>query len=111
MNIEKKLIDTDPGSKATLTITSPVDMTANHVFPHIASNSVGIDITGGCEYCKAGKRIMEHHGFAFNAYCVIFAGRLDISYDNNGPNDEWVCGHKGAEINYCPMCGRKLESE
>lgn len=72
-------------------------------------------ITGclhGCHYCyargMAEKRIMEHHGLSFNAYCVIFDGKLDVSYDNNDIN-EWVCGHKEVKINYCPMCGRKLE--
>lgn len=64
----------------------------------------------GCEYCMAGKRIMEHHGLFFNAYCVIFDGKLDVSYDNND-KDEWVCGHKAIKINYCPMCGRKLGEE
>ena len=62
----------------------------------------------GCEWCMAEKRIMEHHGLSFNAYCVIFDGKLDVSYDNNDIN-EWVCGHKEVKINYCPMCGRKLE--
>ena len=67
-----------------------------------------VNITGGCEWCMAEKRIMEHHGLSFNAYCVIFDGKLDVSYDNNDIN-EWVCGHKEVKINYCPMCGRKLE--
>jgi hypothetical protein len=86
------------------------DRTASYTIPQMASNNVVVNITGGCEYCMAEKRIMEHHGIFFNAYCVIFDGKLDVSYDNND-KDEWVCGHKAIKINYCPMCGRKLEVE
>jgi hypothetical protein len=109
MNIEKKLIDTDPGSKATLTITSPVDMTANHVLPYIASNSVGIDITGGCEYCKAGKGIMNHYGIDFYAFARIENGQFEMAYSNNIMGDGLVTGHQGVKINYCPICGGRLE--
>lgn len=99
-------IDRPPGDDSITTVNMD-DRTASYTIPQMASNIVVINITGGCEYCMAEKRIMEHHGIFFNAYCVIFDGKLDVSYDNND-KDEWVCGHKAIKINYCPMCGRRM---
>ena len=53
-----------------------------------------------CEYCKegngVGKALLHDENFE-SLYIVILNGMLwDKTYD---------CG---IEINYCPMCGRKL---
>lgn len=106
----KRDILNDPG--ATLTTADMTDRTASYTIPQMASNNVVIDITGGCDYCKAGKYIMEHHGFVFDVWSQIADGRLDTMYSNQGGGDEYaldVRGHKGTKINYCPMCGRKLD--
>lgn len=114
MNIDAKILKTDIGGIATLTTTDMSDRTASYCIPQMASNNVSVNITGGCEYCKAGKYIMEHHGFVFDAWSQISDGRLDIMYSNKGGGGEYaldVRGHKGTKINYCPMCGRKLGVE
>lgn len=90
------------------------DRTASYTIPPMASNNVVINITGGCEYCMAGKRIMEHHGLFYDVYCEIRGDKLDVSYNSTKRvinKGEMLCGHKGKKINYCPMCGRKMGSE
>ena len=59
-----------------------------------------------CEFCDGKEKRIEN-GFTYgNAY--ITKNRLNKSYslhyDNSG--DEY--GEGGFEINYCPMCDRKL---
>ena len=59
-----------------------------------------------CEFCDGKEKRIEN-GFTYgNAY--ITKNRLNKSYslhyDNSG--DEY--GEGEFEINYCPMCGRKL---
>ena len=68
-------------------------------------------ITGGCEYCKAGKGIMNHYGIDFYAFAMIENGQFEMAYSNNIRGDGLVAGHKAVKINYCPMCGRKLGVE
>lgn len=99
----------DPG--ATLTTANMDDRTASYTIPQMASNNVVIDITGGCEYCKAGKGIMNHYGIDFYAFARIENGRFEMAYSNNIRGDGLVTGHKAVKINYCPMCGRKLGVE
>jgi hypothetical protein len=101
------------GQKVALTTTDMTDRTASYTIPQIASNNVVINITGGCEYCKAGKRIIDHAGsFSnFHVCCDMRDDKLDIVYDYCGEEDEYFTGHKAMKINYCPMCGRKLEVE
>jgi hypothetical protein len=111
MNIDAKILKTDIGGIATLTTTDMSDRTASYCIPQMASNNVSVNITGGCEYCKAGKGIMNHYGIDFYAFARIENGRFEMAYSNNIRGDGLVAGHKAVKINYCPMCGRRMDED
>ena len=71
------------------------------------ADGVVIDISGGCEYCKAGKYFMQHNGVMFEAWGEIERGVMKVSYNIHDNGGDWL-GSKGVKINYCPMCGRKF---
>ena len=104
------------GQKVTLTTTDMTDRTASYTIPQIASNNVVINITGGCEYCKAGQYLITNRGSMLEGYCGIDGvGKLFIAYGTYhlplANTDPWMVGSRSVKINYCPMCGRKLEVE
>ena len=59
-----------------------------------------------CEFCDGKEKRIEN-GFTYgNAYITqnLLNKSYSLYYDNSG--DEY--GEGEFEINYCPMCGRKL---
>ena len=59
-----------------------------------------------CEFCDGKEKRIEN-GFTYgNAYITknLLNKSYSLNYDNSG--DEY--GEGEFEINYCPMCGRKL---
>ena len=59
-----------------------------------------------CEFCDGKEKRIEN-GFTYgNAY--ITKNRLNKSYSLNYDNSGDEYGEGEFEINYCPMCGRKL---
>jgi hypothetical protein len=115
MHTDKDIAKMD-GQKGTLTTTDMTDRTASYTIPQMASNNVVINITGGCEYCKAGQYLIVSRGFTFEGYCGIDGvGKLFITYGTRIPpstnTDPHMVGSRSIKINYCPMCGRKLEVE
>ena len=114
----KRDILNDPG--ATLTTANMTDRTASYTIPQMASNNVVINITGGCEYCKAEAALISITGVDTHAFCWIDEERKlaasFITYDRlrqstNTEPPHYRCASKKIKINYCPMCGRKLEVE
>jgi hypothetical protein len=96
------------------------DRTASYTIPQMASNNVVINITGGCEYCKAEAALLTIKAMLTHAFCWIDeAGKLAasfITYDQlsqstNTEPPHYHCASKKIKINYCPICGRKLEVE
>lgn len=67
----------------------------------------------GCSYCTGEKPItlIEDRGHYYaNEVLEIFISKNRLeSYYSAYSNDSSFDGY--AEINYCPMCGRKLERE
>ena len=61
-----------------------------------------------CEFCDGREKRIEN-GFTYgNAHIAKnFYYSYSLRYDNSG--DE--CGEGAFEINYCPICGRKLVEE
>lgn len=56
-----------------------------------------------CEYCENGKHICEHS-------TPRDTNRIYIR-DGNELFAVMCCDYMYSRINYCPMCGRKLEAE
>lgn len=71
-----------------------------------------MDYCGGlemCEFCDGREKKIEN-GFTYgNAYIVKtnFGYTYSLRYDNSA--NEY--GEGAFEINYCPICGRKLVEE
>lgn len=60
-----------------------------------------------CEFCDGKARKIEN-GYTYgNARIETMYGIYSLHFDNSG--DEY--GEGQFEINYCPMCGRKLVEE
>ena len=87
----------DPG--ATLTTANMTNRTASYTIPQMASNNVVVNI-GECDYCRE-----DAIGFKVDYLVKKVSGRwvVEVGIDHC----EWI----RIEINYCPMCGRKLEVE
>lgn len=59
-----------------------------------------------CQYCHDGKGI----GNSDEKYDEIAEGVFIVDGEILGQADSgWIC--YGGKINYCPMCGRKLEEK
>lgn len=54
----------------------------------------------GCEHCKNGEVIYDDKGLVLG----LDAGALDVTY----PQEYGGPCYDSVDINYCPMCGRKL---
>nr|DAR47397.1 MAG TPA: Rad50 zinc hook motif [Bacteriophage sp.] len=60
-----------------------------------------------CKFCDGKKETIEN-GYTYgNAYIIKSYGYFKLCYDNSC--DEY--GEGEFEINYCPICGRKLVEE
>ena len=76
--------------------------TANKVF----TDGVLIDLTGGCEYCKASKLIINHNGLTEQVFSCVVGDKLVVEWAD--VVDTYAQGYSTERINYCPMCGAKL---
>nr|DAR55009.1 MAG TPA: MqsA [Bacteriophage sp.] len=62
-----------------------------------------------CEFCDGKEKRIEN-GFTYaNAY--ITKNQLSRSYSIHYDNSADEYGYGAFEINYCPICGRKLVEE
>ncbi|MGL5730523.1 MAG: hypothetical protein ACRCX5_05315 [Bacteroidales bacterium] len=61
----------------------------------------------GCEYCsqEENKSISDND----NTLVEINANMLDITFTGNYKEELIILGESQTEINYCPMCGKKLK--
>lgn len=58
-----------------------------------------------CNFCKRGVMLKADSGEKGYAWVVSWRNRLDVQIEDN-LYDSYECSFT---INYCPMCGRKLE--
>ena len=71
------------------------------------TDGVVIDLTGGCEYCKANKLIINH-GLIEQVFACVVGDKLVVEWAD--VVDKYAQGYSSCaeRINYCPMCGAKL---
>ena len=62
-----------------------------------------------CEFCDGREKRIEN-GFTYG-FAYIIKNRLCGSYSLRYDNSCGEYGEGAVEINYCPICGRKLEED
>ena len=63
------------------------------------------DTKDGCEYCKNGKEIFGHNQQFFDILLTIDGCTLTAFRDD----EEYEPQVNRVQINFCPICGRKLK--
>lgn len=61
----------------------------------------------GCDYCNSLIPLMEVTNGTIYVENRTLINFINWDYDNDCPSTE----HESIKINYCPMCGRKLENK
>lgn len=59
-----------------------------------------------CQYCEKPNKTITTHLLGVSAF--VGAGRLILRFDDEQLNNVIVSENK---INFCPMCGRKLNED